>query len=134
MRSIIFLAVALIGNTLIADERDDLIKQLRLEIYTLKAEILLLKQPVIESKIVMESIANCDSCDRWFTGAEPVQLQAVGWKVDRVKVQPRAGKLYPRWRVCIGDACQEIENTRSIMPRLREIVDRHQRQRWELFQ
>lgn len=133
MRSIIFLAVALISNTLIADERDDLIKQLRLEIYTLKAEILLLKQPAIESKIVMESIPGCVACDSWWFTERP-QLIRAKWAVSRVEVQPKLGKLYPRWRVCIGDACQEIENTRSIIPRLKQIIDSRSKRTLELFQ
>lgn len=133
MRSIIFLAVALIGNTLIADERDDLIKQLRLEILTLKAEILSLKQPVVESKIVMESISGCDACERWWS-TERMDLIRVGWQVERAQVQPRRGKLYPRWRVCIGDSCQEVDNARSIMPRLRQIVEARSKRVLELFE
>ena len=135
MREIVFLAAVLLGNTLAsADERDILIAQLRAEISALKVEIATMRQPTtIESKIVMESIVGCDACDRWWAG-ERMELQRAKWQVQRVEVQPRSGKLYPRWRVCIGDACEEVENTRSIIPRLRQIIDNRQKRSWELFQ
>ena len=135
MRSIVFLIFALIGNTLFAqvDTRDSLIAQLRAEIAALKAEIALMQQPTtVESKIVMESIPGCEACERWWA-SERIELIRAKWVVERVLVNPARGRLYPRWRVCIGDSCQEIENTRSIIPRLRQIVEAR-KPRWELFE
>lgn len=135
MRSIVFLALTLISNMLFAqvDTRDSLIAQLRAEVAALKAEILAMKSTAIESKIVMESIANCEACERWWA-TERLDLMRVSWKVERVQVKPVSGRLYPRWRVCIGDSCQEVDNARSIMPRLRAIVEARQKRSWELFQ
>lgn len=134
MKSIIFLSLALIGNTLVADERDALIAKLQAEIFTLKAELLATKQPAaIESKIVMETISGCEACERWWA-AERMELIRVGWQVERAQVQPRRGKLYPRWRVCIGDSCQEVDNARSIMPRLRQIVDARNKRVLKVFE
>lgn len=134
MRSIVFLILALIGNTLFAqvDTRDSLIAQLRAEIAALKAEIVSMRQPIVESKIVMESIPGCEACERWWA-SERIELIRAKWVVERVLVNPARGRLYPRWRVCIGDSCQEIENTRTIIPRLRQIVE-SRKPRWELFE
>ena len=83
------------------------------------------KQPtpaiVQTSKITMQSIPNCTACEHWYATERP-KLVAVGWTVDRETVTTwPVGRVFPRWRVCTGNACIEIENCSSnqFMARLR---------------
>lgn len=87
------------------------------------------KQPEpAEAKITMQSIPGCTACDQWFASEKP-KLTAVGWIVDRetVKTWP-AGRMFPRWKVCTGKSCIEIENCNAsqFMNRLRVFVENSQ--------
>lgn len=59
------------------------------------------------AKLVMVSISGCPACDQWWALEGP-RYQSSGWALEHTTERPRQGKLYPYWRVCIGDSCEEV--------------------------
>lgn len=59
------------------------------------------------AKLVMVSMPGCPACDLWWS-SERLRYEASGWSVEHTSEQPKRGKLYPYWRLCIGDQCTEI--------------------------
>lgn len=104
------------------------INELKALVSTLKGEAKL--AAVTTPKIVEEMLVDaygesiCPGCEAWWTGPEPKDLRAKGWIVEKVAIdRPIRGKLYPRWRVCIGDECGFIEFTKDFKSALQAHLD-----------
>lgn len=83
------------------------------------------KQPTPANKIVMESIDNCDACVQSDAKDAP-RYRASGWLWETVKVRAAPGRMYPRYRVCIGDTCEivEIRNLSELDGKIQQLLDR----------
>lgn len=86
-------------------------------------------EPLITCKIVMETIDGCDSCKNWWNGTDPETLFDQGWAVRKRRVTPRPGKFYPRWLVCMGNQCTEIEYTPNFLKELANVVEAREQQK-----
>lgn len=79
------------------------------------------------AKLVMVSMPGCPACDLWWSTEQP-RYAASGWVQERVTEQPKRGKLYPYWRLCIGDNCTEINwlPFKQLDAKVQAIVDAQQ--------
>lgn len=77
------------------------------------------------AKLVMVSMPGCPACDLWWS-SERLRYEASGWSVEHTSEQPKRGKLYPYWRLCIGDQCTEISwlPFSQLDDRVRALLDR----------
>lgn len=77
------------------------------------------------AKITMESIDNCRAC-MVSDAKDAPRYRAAGWVWETVKVRAMPGRMYPRYRVCLGDMCEvvEIRNLSELDPKIRALLDR----------
>lgn len=85
-------------------------------------------EPTPAAKITMESIDRCPACVASDANDRP-RYERAGWVWETVKVFAAPGRMYPRYRVCIGDTCEvvEIRNLSELDGKIQALLDRRKR-------